>query len=85
MLEKFEFLNSETISSAVSMDGFGSTSSNRTKSFNPKYSIQFLDTHPFDEIINGFIGNLNCLAEFLPKIIFLRIRVVKWRRIKVIL
>jgi hypothetical protein len=28
MLEKSEFPNSETISSAVSMDGFGSTLSN---------------------------------------------------------
>ena len=60
----------ESIFSTVPMEGFGSTSSNRIKSFKLRYSIHFLDVHPFDEITNGFFGNSNCFAEFLPKMIF---------------
>ena len=51
------------------MDGFGSTSSNRTKSFNGKYSIQFLDIHPFDEIINGFIVKIKSKNQYKGKLL----------------
>jgi hypothetical protein len=56
MLEKFSFLNCEIIFSTISIEGFGSTSSNIEKFFIFKYSIQPLEIAPFDVIIKLLDG-----------------------------